>query len=206
MSPIKRAVAMFVIACVVPSLAQAGPITLNDPGIVGAVEGKITASNPTKEEILAEFLLAMAINSTIKISDATPPANLPHGCSDALKPCEYKTGDNVYGPADLTYVDKNDGGTANIKLEHQGNVYIMAKYDGQNAGYILFYLPDWNDNPANTDNVIPKFPGDIFGNQYAISNYVVFSGPKNVPDGGMTISLLGMAMAGMGLIARRMKK
>jgi hypothetical protein len=28
---------------------------------------------------------------------------------------------------------------------------------------------------------------------------------NNVPDGGMTITLLGMAMAGMGLASRRVK-
>ena len=186
-----------------PPVAQASTITLNDPGIVGAVEGKATASNPTNEEVMAEFLLLMAINTTVHVSAATPPANLPISCSNALAPCEYRTGDNNYGPADLTYLGKLDGGSPNIKLEHQGNVYIMAKYDGQNAGYVLFYLPDWNANPANTDNVLPQYAGNIFDNRYALSNYVAFGGPNNVPDGGITLALLGGALAGLGALRRK---
>ena len=207
MSPslLTRAVAAFIFACLMPSLAQANTITLNSPGIVGAVEGKVTASNPTNEEILSEFLLSMAINSTIQVSDAAPPANLPIGCNTDLAPCEYKTGSNDYGAADLTFIGKLDGGSPNILAQHQGaNVYIMAKYDGPNAGYILFHLAHWNANPANTDNVLPQYAADIFDGQYALSNYNAFTGPTNVPDGGATLALLGGALLGLGALRRKL--
>jgi hypothetical protein len=153
---------------------------------------------------MAEFLLLMTSPDEILVSSATPPANLPISCSDALTPCEYRTGANNYAPADLTFVGKLDGGSPNIRPEHQGdNIYIMAKYDGPNAGYILFYLPHWNSNPANTDNVIPQYAGNIFDNRYSLSNYVAFEGPNNVPDGGTTLALLGGALFGLGALRRR---
>jgi hypothetical protein len=206
MFPLKRAVVIAFLIAGLPSWAHAGPIDLSSPGIVGIVEGKATASNPATEEIMAEFLLWMGTNSSIVVSAATPPANLSVSCNALLSPCEYKTGGNAYAAGDLTFIGKLDGGSPNILPAHQGdNVYIMAKYDGPNAGYILFHLGDWNDNPANTDNVIPQYPGDIFQNKYALSNYNAFRGPNNVPDGGATLALFGGALIGLATLRRRFK-
>lgn len=204
MFPRTRAVvtALFV-TCMMPSLAHANTITLNDPGIVGAVEGVLTASNPDNVEILAERLLAMAINQVI-LAPAIPGINCDGGNVDQT-PCEYKTGDNEYASANLTFVGKDDTGSNNITSLLQGDVYIMAKYDGPNAGYILFYLPDWNADPANTDNVLPQHPWSIFGTQdgqFAITHYNAYT-VTNVPDGGLTLALLGGALLGLGALRRR---
>src|SRR5688500_11019903 len=201
MFPRTRAVATALfVTCLMPSLAQATTITLNSDGVVGAMDGKVIGGDPAKEEVMAEFLLWMGTNDEILVSAATPPANYPNACSNALMPCEYRTGDNDYGATDLTFVGKHDYGNSETpNIHHLGDLYLMVKYDGQNAGYILFYLPDWNSN------LLPEFPSEIFDAKYRITHYSAFSGTTNVPDGGTTLALLGGALLGLGGLRRRFK-
>jgi hypothetical protein len=177
--------------------ADAATITLNDPGIVGAVDGQLVGgTNPVNEEKLVEHLLAMAISTTEVV--VTPAVQ----CATALQPCEFRTGDNHYAAADVTYIGKLDGNNPNIAAAHQGDVFVIAKYDGKNGGYVVFYLPDWNANPANTDNVLPTSAETIFG-KYEISHYAAFRAPRvNVPDGGATLLLLGCGLVGLGALRR----
>jgi hypothetical protein len=196
-SPIRALVTAFVVVCVTSSFAQANTITLDSNGVVGAVEGKLIAANPGNEELLAERLLAMPIN-TIEVASPTPSLE----CVVTLAPCDYMTGDNNYAAANLTYINKDESQSPNILQSLQGDVYILAKYDGQNAGYILFYLPDWNADPVNTDNVIPTSGENIFG-KHAISHYSAFRAERTVPDGGTTVALLGGVLLGLGALRRK---
>jgi hypothetical protein len=185
----------------IPSVAQANTITINSTGIVGIIEGTIQGTDPANEELLAERLLAMGTNQTLQF--ASPALN----CGSNQGPtCDYRTGNNDYLTADLTFINKDESQSPNVLPSLQGNVYILGKYDGQNAGYILFYLPDWNSDPSNTDNVLPVLPATIWGNGQdtglALSHYSAFSF-RNVPDGGATLALLGGALLGLGALRRK---
>ena len=79
--------------------------------------------------------------------------------------------------------------------------------DAVSAPLLIFHVA----NAVNTDLTVPNALGNVFvadiGNTTTgLTGPIDATVPNQVPDGGMTISLLGMAMAGLGLAARRIKK
>jgi hypothetical protein len=101
--------------------------------------------------------------------------------------------------------------------------YMVVSYDGQNGGSQVYYIG--NLAIGDTINIVQKaYPNGVAkknaacggsgepdcghltaGTYYGVTHTSFLNPGVTVPDGGMTISLLGMALAGMGLVARRMK-
>jgi hypothetical protein len=137
---------------------------------------------------------------------------------------EYYRADNSGGsyPA-ATDAGAFDTGTASSITLDKVYQYLVVGYDGKNGGSQVYYIgnlavgdvlnlvptaypngvPDKND-PCGSATT-PDCGHLTAGDYYAITHSTLLN-PTNVPDGGMTISLLGMAMAGMGLVARRIRK
>jgi hypothetical protein len=81
-----------------------------------------------------------------------------------------------------------------------GYQFLFAKYDGPNAGSVVFAL-----NGASI--TLPQFPDPLWStnNQYALSGWTAFNPttppppppppPPTVPDGGSTLILLGLGLA-----------
>lgn len=169
-------------------------------GVVGAIKGKIDNSSPEKEKLAAQYLLDMYFGST----DANGYAAGANSCNIigdagcyATGPTEYTatiTGDGVQYLKDYT-VDA-------------GYEFALAKYDGQNGGYVLFYL-------GGNATVLPAFSAPLWGTgtQYDISHHTVFNADVTgkptpfgtVPDGGSTLLMLGAALGGFGFVRRRFK-
>lgn len=169
-----------VLACtLVPALAQADTITLNTPGVVGTLNGGGTGSNPATELVWAQHLLDMLANTVDWSYDP--------GTGYATSQTEYS---GVLSPG-----IKTDGGSYVVP---SGYEWVFAKYDGPNAGYILFHLPTWGST------TIPQYPYSIWGKQgqYAISHFTVYN---HVPDGGSMAMLLGMALIGLAGVRRMMR-
>ena len=89
------------------------------------------------------------------------------------------------GPADQI----NLGSTAGTYT------YLFAKYDGPNAGSVVWYV-------GNLTGIItiPQQWG-----QYGLSGWTLFGGPGTVPDGGTTVMLLGAALGALGMVRRYLK-
>jgi hypothetical protein len=89
-----------------------------------------------------------------------------------------------------------------------GFTYLAVKYDGPNGAAEVWYI---GDIAAGTMLTVP---GNAFGsdnNTYGISGYNFFNGtttnpPPSVPDGGSTVALLGLALAGGEVLRRKMQK
>lgn len=164
----------------VPAFAFATPLTLNSLGVVGTLNGGGTGSDPDTELVWAQHLLDMAAAS--EDWDFTPETG-------------YATSDTEYAGV-LSPGVKTDGGSYVVPVGYE---WVFAKYDGQNAGYILFHLPTWGST------TIPQYPFSIWAEKdekFAISHFTVYNA---VPDGGSMAILLGMALIGLAGVRRMMR-
>ena len=181
-----KRITIFAIACVLLVAPAYAAISLNDPGVVGTIEAGTQNSSTDNEVEWANYLLSLGANATV-----TADGNIPtDGASE-----NYKTGINNYNGT-LT------GGTQiNNSTNVSGYAYVLAKYDGQNAGYVLF-------NVAAYGNTIPGTSEPIWtntqGNGYGLSHFTGY-GSTSVPDGGMTLMLLGGGLVGLETLRRRLR-
>lgn len=168
--------------------APLSALTLNDPGVVGTKDG-LAGDNSVQADTTAwaQKLLDMAASKSELIPGETTKY--------------FRTSDTEYSGI-LTWAGKVDGGSNSVAA---GYDYVLGKYDGQNVGYVLFYI-----GGLATD--IPQYSHSIWSandstTSYGLSNYTVFNGPPvdvpGVPDGGSTVALLGAALMLLSGIARR---
>jgi hypothetical protein len=79
--------------------------------------------------------------------------------------------------------------------------YALVKYDGPNAGSVLFFLPTFG-------NTLPNYPFNFWTTnttQWNVSGYVLYNSIP-VPDGGLTVMLLGLGVGGLALFSRKFKR
>lgn len=178
---------LFVIGCLSTALTtQLSALTISDPGVVGTAAG-LAGDTQNGEDVIAQHLLDLGANVV---------NNLYLGR-------RYDTGPTNYNGTISSVMDGQDV---------QGNVvpagfeYALAKYDGQSAGYVLFNLADWGSN------VLPQYSYTIWGSnaeQYAISHFTPFNTEggdiPGVPDGGLTVVMMGLALCGIEFIRRRVR-
>ena len=162
---------------------KAVPLTLNSPGVVG----------------VWDYL-------------SPEPANVPNELAAAQTLLDMLKSTGTFGvdlfvTSDTEYSGVLAGGLQ-TNTAISGYDWGFAKYNGKNAGYVLFYL-----GGAVASTIIPQYPADLWttkSDQYAISHLTVFNASvpppppgDTVPDSGSTIALLGLTLAVFGFIARR---
>lgn len=177
---IKSLLAAAILATGLASQLNAAALTLNSPGVVGVWDDRSNASDATRLAA-AQKLLDLDKNTGVLYVDA------------------YVTSSTEYS-GDLTgglKMDYSEFGES-YKLV-TGYEWAFAKYDGPNAGYVLFYL-----GGVAAGDLVPTFPADLWTNkqQYGMSGVTFYNG-SSVPDGGTTAVLLGLALVGMSFVARR---
>lgn len=167
------------------SSANAVPLTMSTPGLVGVYDGKLVNASIATEIVAAQKLLDMTFNTTFG------------GDADSDGIFLYQTSTTTEYSGTLVGGLKSD-------LTASGWEYGFAKYDGKNAGYVLFYL-----GGALASTIVPQYPDNFWTTkgQYAISHLTVFNKSGDdipgVADGGSTVVLVGLALAGLSFVARR---
>lgn len=182
---------VFVLPLACGSNVYGASITLDDRGVVGIADGR-AGDNPgsTSMAAVAQEILDLS------------PAGHEGDCGTTVEPraCEAGTffdyaGTLVGNGVKVDVASNAAGGPIPIAASYQ---YAFAKYDGQNAGWVLFDLADYG-------NVLPRFSDIVWTNKqgegYEISSYTLFN-PITVPDGGSMAMLLGAALLGLGVIRR----
>ena len=177
-------------ACVLISNASASTMTLATPGVVGTLDGKIGNSNPTTELEIAQAILDMVGLGTVSPTGCITPENC------------YKSSTVKDYSSTLSNPDQSDQGDFTVDL---GFEYVLAKYDGQQAGYVLFHIPTLGTT------TLPQYPANLWTDdptKWAISHHTTFTseGPevRSVPDGGSTAALLGSILFAVGFVRRRL--
>jgi VPDSG-CTERM motif len=169
--------------------APAYALSIDDDGVVGIIEPLPGNGSSAEDETdWANYLLSLGANDS-DTADADDDGN------GEL----YETGDNDYNDVLDTGVQGGSLGNDDPIPNVAGAEYVLAKYDGPNAGYVLYYIPDFDGGSGN----LPEFAFPIWGNegQYRVSHITTF-GSTSVPDGGATLILLGMALSGLGMARR----
>lgn len=191
------------IACLALTRAQAVPMTIDlsvdpnfPPGTATDVLGDVNPPEPADPADYVNYINAMiplstGASTTIAVPGGTDTIYRSENAFTGLTAATL-TGDDVSG--------SNPPGT--IKLT-TGYEYLVGKYDGPNGGLEVW---DISSIAAGDTIVIPQ---DAFGagnDTYGLSGWVLFdaqgTGTQNVPDGGSTALLLGIAFFGACLVGR----
>jgi len=175
------------------------PLTLQTQYLAGILNGQPGDSNATTEEGYAQTILNLTLGQKTGTAGA-------EGVFEANTVFDYA--------GVITF----NGGQSTVGIEAGGDDFVsipagwggaLAKYDGDNGGYILFLF-------GGTASTIPEFPYDFWTEnetQYQISHYTLFRGTgavtptpfdvDPVPEGGVGIALFSLVLAGMGLVKFR---
>jgi hypothetical protein len=162
------------------------PLSLSTQFVAGIHNGQQGSSNVAAETAIAQAILDLGLGQTSGFNQSNTVFNYSGTITSTGG--QISTGfDGVGGVA----IPAGWGGA-------------LAKYDGPNAGYVLYVF-------GGQASVIPEFPWNFWTNQtdqYQISHYTLFSGsvdiePRGVvPEGGVGMALFGMVLAGMGLFRK----
>ena len=164
------------------TLSWSSPLTSSSPNLVGTaygVTGSGQGSDAFKFEV-AQILLSMGANQSI---------TQPVGSTSTL----FNTFATDYNGTVVTASSASGGAGDSVG---SGWDYVIAKYDGQNAGYILFYL---GGEAAN----LPQYPANFWTSntqQYGISGWTAFDvtttavpEPATVVAGALLLLPLGVS-------------
>ena len=176
---------------------QVQALTINDTGVVGAIdhcdnETLITANtgcvnaNDDTTLALGNYLLGLGADATDVVANAN---------GDDLVEIYWTSSTDYNGTlTDATRVNGSLTGWTGFE-------YVMAKYDGQKAGFVMFNVADYL---AAYGDSLPEFSYSIWGNnaeQYQLSNWTGFNA-TSVPEPG-TAMLLGLGL--ISLVGMRKK-
>ncbi|MGZ5568775.1 MAG: VPDSG-CTERM sorting domain-containing protein [Limisphaerales bacterium] len=114
---------------------------------------------------------------------------------------------NTFGSLPAATLTGTSGtGTATSFID-SGYTYLVAKYDGPNG---VTEVWDLAGVAAGTQITIPANAFGDNNNQYGLSGWNFFNqittNITSVPDGGSTVALLGLALAGAEALRRKMQK
>ena len=89
---------------------------------------------------------------------------------------------------------KDDDPVIGANIDVTGYTYLVGKYDGRNAGALVWLVS------GMTDPVILPAKWGPSTKQYGLSHYSLY---RSVPDGGATLVLLGGALMGLAALRRK---
>ena len=163
-------------------------LTINDAGVVGTVWTGTQNNSVENQTDWVQYLLNMDAAQT-----ATADGNNP---LDTFTE-DYTTSNTNYDGT-ITDAFRQDGGVLTGWTSYE---FVLGKYDGQNAGIVLFNVADYM---AASGTSLPEFSSDIWGtgDQYQLSHWTGFNAGTNVPEPGI-IGLLAMGLLGMVAVRRR---
>jgi hypothetical protein len=154
------------------------PLTYATDGLVGTVDPLPGSADVDTVRGYGNTILALGLGATSTVDGVTYKSNTDIDYSGVL----------VGG------VRVNTGDGSNIPA---GYDYVMAKYDGQNAGWVLFFI-------GGEASSIPDYPWNLWttnDDQYRLSNYTLFNRTQVSEPG--TIALLGLGILAIGLALRK---
>jgi hypothetical protein len=165
--------------------ATAAPISILDSNYLGYVNPGVPA-NANAEVAYINAIIAVTPGDTDSV-------NL--GLSQ--DPYEVYRSMNAFGSlpvASTVGADSNNGFTGGTLNGITGFTYLLVKFGDESHVWVL--------NPAATVNI--EVPNQLSGPGTGTSHYSLYNYTR-VPDGGMTLMLLGGALVGLGALRRKFR-
>lgn len=177
------AVVLFLCSVSANAAIISGPIDYTTSGLVGTADAGTGKVAPDVEAIWAQQLL-----------DLSAGILAPGTTIDGVTYRTHDTDDYIGIIDSLDYTkDESQSGMVEAGWE-----WLMAKYDGQNAGYVMYYL-------GGEATTIPELSDNIWMNGqdegYQLSHWTAFNS-VSVPEPSI-IALFAVGFLGMGFAYRR---
>jgi hypothetical protein len=152
------------------------PLTIGDTNELGYVQYGIPSGDADRI-VYVNHLIGMAL-----------------GTADTADGQNYTRSTYSFSPLDSAVWAVNLPGTM-VTIDLTGGYeYLFAKYDGPNYGSEVWYVG------GMTEVTIPATAGG-----YGLSGTTLFTPGTSVPDGGMTLSLLGGTLLMVECLRRRLR-
>jgi hypothetical protein len=156
---------------------NASALTLGDSQELGFVDRCLPAGDADRT-LFVNTLIGLALNGSTHVIIG-PHNNL------------ITRSNNDFGPLP-TAVFALNGSTTTIDLGTGLYSYLYAKYDGPNYGAEVWYV----------GNLSGSITIPATGGGYGLSGWTLFGPGGRVPDGGITVMLLGLALGALGIAQR----
>lgn len=166
--------------------ALADPLTIAGPNFLGIIVDGIP-SNPASEVGYINTLLAQPTPSGPTAVGTEVYVRSANTCGGAC-------------PAAVLAGSMKDDTDPSNTIDVTGFTYLLGKYDAGNAGSIVWYVGN-----LSGEQTIPSAFDD--GGQYGLSHWSLYTTEQfqRVPDGGMTLMLLGGALVGLEGLRRKFR-
>jgi hypothetical protein len=186
----KKTITTIVVACAVMLLgltanANATTLTVGDSYYIGRIVDGIP-SNEASEVKYINSLLGMATNA------AVTPCSL-----DTSENCDRLGSTiNVTGFSSAVVTGSQKDTSGDNTIDATGFTYVLAKYDAGDGGSFVWYVA------GLTDIEVPANLGTCGSIGCGLSHTTLFN-PTSVPDGGLTLMLLGVGLVGIETLRRK---
>lgn len=178
------------------SAASAEAVTIGDSDYVGMVVPGVPA-NPTDAASYVNYLILMPINDVDPPQELGDPATTPGNNNVFTRSgntCLALTGSVTCPSATTAGGDLDNQGNPGV-IDVSAFQYLYAHYGGDAH---VWYVGDLTTTTLPSNNLTGQ----------GLSNWSLFNPtngppPPGVPDGGTTLSLLGVGLLGLGYLRRR---
>lgn len=199
-------------------------VGVGDAHAVGDVAPPISAQGGygqvDRDVAMVNELITVALNTTVKKTfsgNGSESYYQRSGKTFASLPVATAVGSD-FGDSGLNpYLFSGDSAYLTLASQY---TYLVAAYDGGNSGVEVWNISDltvgtsiyfplyahltgYSTEKPKTDGQLPLVDGGNI-NTFRLTGWSLLN-PVSTPDGGLTAGLLGMALAAMGIIGRKLK-
>ena len=181
-----KTAALVACACIIASKASAISLPAffaANPNVAGVIDDAVPFGDDARV-VYVNYLLSLGANA--------------NSTSDGER---FMTGPTDYNGTVTKLESQNGTGQSSVS----GWDYLFVKYDGPNAGAIVYVLNGDSFNIAANMNGLVTPTGATTTKTWngGVSGWTLY-GAHSTPDGGSTLALVGLAMAGLGLARRKL--